>query len=61
MLQDYLRAGYPAILLLTQEPHRAESVLPRSGWTFLSWDCLRGLRRREDPRSWMSSATRSRR
>jgi AAA+ superfamily predicted ATPase len=44
MLKDYLRAGYPAICLLTQEPHRAESVLPCEGWTFLSWDCLRGVR-----------------
>ena len=49
MLQDYLRAGHPAILLLTQEPHRAESVLPRSGWTILSWDCLRGLRQTGRP------------
>jgi hypothetical protein len=48
MLKDYLRAGYPAICLLTQEPHRVESVLPREGWTFLSWDCLRGVRLAEN-------------
>jgi hypothetical protein len=40
MIQDYLKAGYPAILLLTQEPRRAESVVPCDGWTFLAWDCL---------------------
>ena len=50
MLEDYLKAGYPAILLLTQEPHRAESVLPRDGWTFLAWDCLRGFRQAGSPR-----------
>lgn len=50
MLEDYLKAGYPAILLLTQEPHRAENVLPRDGWTFLAWDCLRGLRQAGSPR-----------
>lgn len=44
MLQDYLKAGYPAILLLTQEPHRAETVLPFDGFSFLAWDCLRGYR-----------------
>ncbi|MCK8600090.1 AAA family ATPase [Desulfoferrobacter suflitae] len=51
MLQDYLRAGYPAILLLTQEPHRAEGVLPCEGWAFLSWDCLRGLRQAGRPQT----------
>jgi len=49
MIQDYLKAGYPAILLLTQEPHRAENLLPREGWSFLSWDCLRGFRQAGKP------------
>lgn len=49
MIQDYLKAGYPAILLLTQEPHRAENALPCQGWTFLSWDCLRGFRQAGTP------------
>jgi len=45
MIQDYLKAGYPALCLLTQEPHRAEQLLPsKEGWNFFSWDCLRGIR-----------------
>jgi hypothetical protein len=51
MIQDYLKAGYPAILLLTQEPHRAENLLPREGWNFLSWDCLRGFRQAGKPQT----------
>ncbi|HPC67676.1 MAG TPA: AAA family ATPase [Syntrophorhabdaceae bacterium] len=44
MLKDYLKAGYPALCILTQEPHRAEHVLPCEGWRFLIWDCIRGIR-----------------
>jgi hypothetical protein len=51
MIRNYLKAGYPAILLLTQEPHRAESILPCEGWTFVSWDCLRGLRQAGKPQT----------
>ncbi|WP_028314653.1 AAA family ATPase [Desulfatibacillum aliphaticivorans] len=43
MIKEYLKAGYPAICLLTQEPHRAEAVLPCEGWRFVSWDCLQGI------------------
>jgi hypothetical protein len=44
MLIPFLRAGYPAICLLTQEPHRAEQAIVCDGWQFYSWDCLRGFR-----------------
>lgn len=46
MLQEYLKAGFPAILLLTNEPARAEKVIPFEGqhWRFFAWDCLRGIR-----------------
>lgn len=44
MLSPYLRAGYPAICLLTQEPHRAEQAVACDGWNFVAWDCLRGFR-----------------
>ena len=27
MIQDYLKAGYPALCVLTQEPHRAEQLI----------------------------------
>jgi hypothetical protein len=43
MLEEYLKAGYPAICLLTQEPHRAEAVVRCEGWRFCSWDCLQGV------------------
>jgi len=44
MIHDYLKAGYPALCVLTQEPHRAEQSLPCEGWTFFIWDCLQGIR-----------------
>lgn len=44
MIQDYLRAGYPAFCVLTQEPARAEKMLISEGWQFKSWDCLSGIR-----------------
>jgi len=44
MLSPYLRAGYPAICLLTQEPHRAEQSVVCEGWNFFVWDCLQGFR-----------------
>jgi len=43
VIHDYLKAGYPAILLLTQEPHRAENALACEGWNFVSWDCPRRI------------------
>lgn len=27
MITDYLKAGFPAILLQTQEPHRADELM----------------------------------
>lgn len=45
MLEEYLKAGFPAILLLTTEPARAEKIIPFEGhWRFFAWDCQRGLR-----------------
>ena len=44
MIHDYLKAGYPALCVLTQEPHRAEQSLPCEGWSFFTWDCLQGIR-----------------
>ena len=31
MIHDYLQAGFPALCVLTQEPHRAEETLPCDG------------------------------
>ena len=44
MLTNLLRAGYPAILVLTHEVHRAEEALKVDGWHFYDWDCIRGTR-----------------
>jgi hypothetical protein len=45
MIQDYLKAGYPALVLLTQEPDRAEKLISaNSNWKVTAWDCLRGIR-----------------
>jgi hypothetical protein len=45
MLKDFFKAGYPALCVLTQEPARAEKVLPFDGtWRFFAWDCSRGIR-----------------
>ena len=44
MLKDYLKAGYPTLCILTQEPHRAEQVLSCEGWRFVIWDCMQGIR-----------------
>jgi len=49
MIRDYLKAGYPAILVLTQEPHRAESTLITEGWQCYAWDCLQGIRHAGKP------------
>jgi hypothetical protein len=44
MILDYLKAGYPAICIVTSEPHRAEGVIKCPGWKFFTWDCLSGIR-----------------
>jgi hypothetical protein len=44
MIHDYLLAGFPALVVLSHEVHRAEEVLPCEGWKFFIWDCLRGIR-----------------
>ena len=44
MIKEYLKAGYPALCLLTQEPQRAEQKLPCEGWRFFAWDCIQGIR-----------------
>jgi hypothetical protein len=45
MIYDYLKAGYPALCVLTQEPDRAENMLAKTeGWEFFTWDCIRGIR-----------------
>jgi hypothetical protein len=44
MIQDYLKAGYPALYIITQDIYRAQRKLPEelSGWRVLFWDCCIG-------------------
>jgi len=51
MIQDYLKAGYPALIILTQEQDRAEECLPCEGISFYSWDCIRGIRPAKRPQT----------
>ena len=46
MIQDYLRAGYPALFITTQDIFRAESKLPQdcNGRRVLLWDCTSGVK-----------------
>ena len=47
MIREYLTAGYPALYILTQEPHRAEEMLADESegkCTPFAWDILRGIR-----------------
>lgn len=50
MISDYLKAGYPSLCILTQEPDRPESLPFRTEhWDFFCWDCLRGIRQFPKP------------
>ena len=47
MIREYETAGYPALYILTQEPHRAEDMLAKESegkCTPFAWDILRGIR-----------------
>ena len=42
-ITSYLKAGYPALYIVTQEPERAIVSVSPEGWQTLSWDCQRGI------------------
>ena len=45
MITDLLKAGFPAVLLQTLEPHRTEDELRKiTDWQIARWDCLQGIR-----------------
>ena len=48
MIADYLKAGFPAILLQTQEPHRADELMRRSP----EWQIFSKIRT-----TWMKTTT----
>lgn len=45
MIQNYLKAGYPALYIVTQDIYRAQRKLPEefAGWRVLFWDCCSGM------------------
>jgi len=42
-ITNYLKAGYPAIYIVTREPERAMRTINAKDWKSYSWDCLRGV------------------
>jgi ATP-dependent 26S proteasome regulatory subunit len=44
---NYLKAGYPALYIVTLEPLRATNSLNTAGWQCFCWDCLRGITERD--------------
>ena len=42
-ITNYLKAGYPVLYIVTQEPERAARSIQAQGWKIFSWDCLRGI------------------
>ena len=46
-ITNYLKAGYPALYIVTLEPLRVTKALNTTGWQSCCWDCLRGITDRE--------------
>ena len=42
-ITDYVKAGYPALAVNTQEPYRAIHAIHAEGWKVFTWDCLQGI------------------
>ena len=42
-ITNFLKAGYPALSVITIEPERATMAIQADGWSIFSWDCLRGV------------------
>ena len=42
-LTKYLKAGYPALYIVTHEPERATASIETGDFEKLCWDCLRGI------------------
>lgn len=43
MIKDDLRAGYPVLCLMTQEPYRTQQIVKCDGWRFVEWNCITGI------------------
>ena len=42
-ITNYVKAGYPGIVVNTQEPYRAINSIKAEGWETYAWDCLQGI------------------
>ena len=40
---NYLKAGYPTLFIVTNEPERAIRTIKTGAWKRFCWDCLRGI------------------
>lgn len=49
MIQEYLNAGFPALYLLTNEPHRVIEKVITNTHNFFSWDCIQGIMQGDVP------------
>jgi len=49
-ITSYLKAGYPALFIVTEEPLRAITTLNTERWACFSWDCIRGITERDSGR-----------
>ena len=43
MIRDYLRAGYPALFITTQEPFRTQEKILCENARFFAWNCISGI------------------
>lgn len=46
-LSHYLKAGYPGIYVITNEPLRAIASAATQGFCSYVWDCMRGIIERD--------------
>ena len=49
-ITNYVKAGYPGIVVNTQEPYRAIKSIKAEGWETYAWDCLQGVTHRATSR-----------
>ena len=42
-ITNYLKAGYPTLFIVTNEPERAIRTIKTGAWKRFCWDCLRGI------------------
>ena len=58
-ITSYLKAGYPTLYIVTQEPERAIASIRPEGWQTLCWDCQEESRNRNPAGVWKMLRIRS--